>query len=61
MKTPCLRFFKSNSLQDRHYFSCCEDCGGSSSASEAGAKGGSVQRLKSIFVYETHRTISDYL
>ena len=28
------------------HYSCCEDRGGSSSASEAGAKGGSVQRLK---------------
>ena len=43
------------------HYSCCEDRGGSSSASEAGAKGGSVQTLKSTCVYETHRTISDYL
>lgn len=43
------------------HYSCCEDRGGSSSASEAGAKGGSVQTLKSICVYETHRTIGDYL
>ena len=52
-------FFKSGSLQDRHYVSCCEDRSGSSSASEAGAKGGLVQTLKSIF--HTHSTISDYL